>query len=189
MRKHLFGLAIFISIVTAAVFVYGYFNTPPIPVIPAVDYPSEQHETVVTEDFDTSLIGYRVYASEFHIGTGKFQTRVDLEWKGVTHPPKSVFMNFHLIDGNRTHQSSVSKSMNDPFLTGSRQTVTVETSSFGQSLFNQGGNIYTYVEFSTDRQFSSKTEERLKLADLTSVVMVHPTKSEPSELRNPDHLQ
>lgn len=174
MRKQLFGLAIFISIVTVAVFVYGYFNMPPIPVIPAVDYPKDHRATNIANHNGLKEIAYRVSAAELDIKDRVFRARVDLEWNGKHTPPDSMFMNFYLMNASGERTASVSKtvSLKDAFADGNRAGITVSLDKVDMS-FAQQENLYTFVEFSPDGKFPSLLEERTALAKLTSVLLLH----------------
>ncbi len=175
MRKHLFGLAIFISIVTAAVFVYGYFYEPPIPVIPAVDYPKEELISIPSTCCEESGdVKYQVSAAELDIKDRIFRAQVDLEWNGKHTPPDSVFMNFYLMNANGERTASVSKTvyLRDVFADGNRAGITVSLDRVDMSFARQE-NLYTFVEFSTDGKFPSLPDERTALAKLTSVLLVH----------------
>lgn len=174
MRKHLFGLVIFISIVTAAVFVYGYFNTPPIPVIPAVDYPKDHRATNFGIHRGLKKINYRVSAAELDIKDRTFRAQVDLEWNGKHTPPDSVFMKFYLMNANGERAASVSKTvyLKDAFADGDRAGITVSLDRVDMSFARQE-NLYTLVEFSQDGKFQSLPDERTALAKLTSVLLLH----------------
>lgn len=174
MRKHLFGLAIFISIVTAAVLVYGYFDTQPIPVIPAVDYPKDPRATNFGNRNSLKKIAYQVSAAELDIKDGTFRARVDLEWKGKHTTPMPVFMNFYLMNAKGERTASVSNTFNltDMFVDGNRAGITVLLENVDVSFARQE-NLYTVVEFSTDGKFASLPDERTLLAKLTSVLLLH----------------
>lgn len=171
MRKHLFGLAIFIAIVTVAVFAYGYFNTPPIPVIPTVDYPKDHRATNIS---GLKKIDYRVSAAELDIKDRIFRAQVDLEWTGKHTPPDSLFMNFYLMNATGERTASLSKTvyLKDVFADGNRAGITVSLEKVDMSFAGQE-NVYTLVEFSTDGKFSSLPDERIALAKLTPVLLLH----------------
>jgi hypothetical protein len=171
MRKHLFGLAIFISIITVAVLVYGYLNTPPIPVIPAVDYPKDSR---ASNNHDLTKIVYQVSAAELDIKDRTFRARVDLEWNGKNAPPESLFMNFYLMNANGERTTSVSTRVfrKNAFADGNRASITISLDKVDMA-FARHENIYAFVEFSPDGKFSSLPEDRMTLSKLTSVLLLH----------------
>jgi hypothetical protein len=184
MRKHLFGLAIFISIITAAVLVYGYFNAPPIPVIPAVDYPKDHLENL---DSGLPSVAYRVSAAELDIKDRTFRARVDLEWDGKHAPPESLFMKFYLINANGERTTSVNEWVfrKNAFADGNRRGITISLYNVDMS-FAQHENLYAFVEFSSDGKFSSLPDERTASAKRTSVLLLHDgqaVRSEPIRLQ------
>ena len=146
MKKHLFGLAIFISIVTAAVFVYGYFNTPPIPVIPAVDYPKDHQAKNLDNGLSLMKVTYRVSAAELDVKDRIFRAQVDLEWNGKHTPPDSMFMNFYLMNANGERTASMSKTvyLKDAFADGNRAGITVSLDKVDMSFARQENISYLW---------------------------------------------
>lgn len=182
MRKHLLGLAIFISIVTAAVFVYGYFDTQPVPVIPAVDYPKEHQAKNLDKGLRLMEVEYRVSAAELDVKDRIFRAQVDLKWNGKHTPPDSMFMNFYLMNANGERTASMSKTVHlkDAFADRNYAGITVSLDKVDIS-FTPQENIYTFVKFSADGKFPSLPDERTALAKLTSILLLHDGQTDRNE--------
>ncbi len=174
MKNHLFGLAIFVSIISVTVLVHGYFNVPPIPVIPAVDYPKDPRATYGRKYSDLKKIAYNVSAAELDIKERVFRAQVDLKWNGKKAPATPLYMNFYLINAEGDRNTFFSKTVyaDNWFAHGDQAGMTIFIDDVDASFARQE-NLYTFVEFSTDGNFKSSPSERTTLAKLTPVLKVH----------------
>lgn len=148
MRKHLLGLAIFISIVTAAVLVYGYFDTQPIPVIPAVEehvrqMPRHPMEVKVAPRLSSQLVSIL-----YDETTGKMTAIVDLEWNGTLPKPSDLRIDFSLVDPSSTNDRRYFHSVKfkHPFSDSLRIQHHIEWDNTTFLLLNSEPNWYAYAE-------------------------------------------
>lgn len=174
MKKHLFGLALFLSITSAAVLLYSYFNVPPIPVIPAVDYPKDSSASYGGKYSDLKKIAYNVSAAELDIKERVFRAHVDLKWNGKKAPASPLYMSFYLINSEGERNTFLSKTVyaENWFANGDDAGMTIVIEDVDMSFARQD-NLYTFIEFSTDGKVSSRPDERVGLAKLTPVLMFH----------------
>lgn len=172
MRKHLFGLAIFISIITAAVFVYGYFNTPQIPVIPAVDYPHE--DTTFSRDDFQSEIEYRILTAEADMRTRNLVARVELNWNGKHKSPDKVYISLFLWENGRNPEfwALTSDVLDRPFSSGNKFITTITLYKV-TGKFRDLDNIYGYIDFAKDGKFPASHDKRISAAELVPILKVH----------------
>lgn len=168
MKQHFFGFAMFFSIVTVTVFAHAMLNPPSIPKIPAVD-PGIKYTkpTSCFKDRHSSMT-YNVSGIELDRRTGLITARVELD-----RPARSDerFMNFHLTTPGSEAGYMVSRAVE----IHRGQTSVDVTVSLGrhwkERLSNE--NFYTFVEFSSDGNFSSMPEDRAAMQELTPVLTIH----------------
>jgi hypothetical protein len=171
MVKHLFGVAIFISIVTAAVFVYGFFNTLSIPEIPAV---GGNLDTVFPNKWSSNNLAVRIVTAEYDTRAGTLTADIALTWKGAEIPPAMLVYRIHLLDGSRSAGSLAirSDSAITPFRKGRSSARRVVFTRDEMGRFADLHNIYMYIE--TDGAYSiTSRSERLSNAVFVPVLRIH----------------
>ncbi len=168
MRKHLYGLAIFSSVVAAAVLIYGFFNMPSIPVIPTVE------DGPVLRDRQINGIVTRVLTAEYDARTRKLAADIELKWSGAGSPPDTLEYRVFLTDAARSpHWAIESDRVLEPFADGRRLIKRVTFQPSVVAMFSSFDNIYMYVETAEDGSALVSHEERLSKAVSVPVLKVH----------------
>ncbi|CAN5208709.1 hypothetical protein BH20ACI2_BH20ACI2_24410 [soil metagenome] len=168
MRKHLFGLAIFFSIVATAVVIYGIFNLPGIPVIPTVkDRPTlrdRQMKSLVT----------RVLTAEYDARSEALVADIELKWTDAGSPPDRPAYRVFLSDATRSpHWAIESDLVQEPFSKARRNVKRVTFLPSAIATFSNLDNIYIYVEAADEVKTLASHEERLSKAVSVPVLKVH----------------
>jgi hypothetical protein len=90
MRKHLFGITIFLSIISAAILIFGYFNVSPKPELPEIEETSRIEPRHPIELKVPPRVVSRLANILFDEAKGKMTAVVELEWDGTLPKPESV---------------------------------------------------------------------------------------------------
>ncbi len=168
MRKHLFGLAIFFTVVATAVLIYGFFNMPPIPVIPIVE------DRPTLRDRAMKSVVTRVLTAEFDERTGTLAADIEMQWNHAGSPPDRLEFRVFLSDASRSpHWAIESDRVHEPFADGRRLIKRVSFQPNVIAAFSNFDNIYIYVEAAEDVSKLSSHEERLSKAVSVPVLKVH----------------
>jgi hypothetical protein len=168
MRKHLFGLAIFSAVVATAVVIYGFFNMPPIPVIPMVE------DRPMVQDRPMKSVVTRVLTAEYDERTRTLVADIELRWNDAGSPPERLEYRVFLTDATRSPHWSVESGLaREPFSDGRRLIKRVTFQPNVIAAFSNFDNIYVYVEAAEDVRTLASHEERLAKAVSVPVLKVH----------------
>jgi hypothetical protein len=99
MGKHVFGFAIFVSIVAFFVLADLFLFTPPIPTL--VDPIPVGSSTVHCKLKRTERISHFVESAEFDLDTLKLKARLNVDWRGDS--PKWLYLRARLVAPDGTH--------------------------------------------------------------------------------------
>jgi hypothetical protein len=149
MKKHIYGMALFVVIVGFFVFIQQYFNYSGRP-----DCTETGDSTCVSQTlpYTFSADDFAGYAAddvavqidyvEAGMRTQKVKTRLKLEWQGEGDPPNTVWvqLQFHNFDGSSAGWTSEPLRVSMPFKNGDK---TVVMPVFGcDSCSNLSRNLY-----------------------------------------------
>ncbi len=168
MRKHLFGLAIFFTVVATAVAIYGFFNMPPIPVIPTVE------DRPTWRDRPMKSVVTRVLTAEYDERTGTLAAEIELKWSDAGAPPERLEYRVFLTDVTRSPHWAVELDLiHKPFSDARRIVKRVTFLPGVIAAFSNFDNIYMYVEADEDVRNLASHEERRSKAVSVPVLKVH----------------
>ena len=172
MTKHLLGVAIFISIVATAAFVYGILNMPSIPVISAVD---ADVDNVKASKWLRKNLATRIITAEYDTRTGTLAADIKLVWKGEEAPPELLEYRIHLLDGSQNARSLAirSDSAVTHFGEGRSLVKRVIFTAGEMSRFGDLNNIYMYIEAADEIDPVFSHNERLSDSVFVPVLRIH----------------
>lgn len=178
MRKHIFGFALFSSIIFTFALVFAFFNAPAIPKKEEVKQPVLPKETV-RENRDyycpkkSKDLTYRVMNSEFDSDSGKFTSNISLSWNGYGKPPKKIFVKTQLftMDTGEKAVLDFGKPFIEPFGESRSTIITVET-KISSAKIDPQKNLYAGFDFSEDEFSSNFTVGNAYLTEANQVLMI-----------------
>jgi hypothetical protein len=170
-KRHLFGIALFIAIVSFSAFIYEYFQPVDVPdcasaqlegcgrpVPPAIAVDSVADDVTVNVDY-----------VEASMRTGKVNARLNLTWQGFGDSPRTVWvqLHFHNFDGSQAGWTSDPIRVSNPF--GDRGGRVVETSFDCAGCTDLPRNLYAGA--SLWRQTNVNRQTVYRVGELTPVVV------------------
>jgi hypothetical protein len=172
MKKHLYGLAVFSSIVAIAVFVYGYLSVSPIPEIPAV---RSEEERPYASERPLKNVAVRVLTAEYDVRTGILAANIELKWNGAGQPPDTLQLSVFLLEKARGPEvwAVESDTVRQPFATTRRFVKRATFSPSAVAGFANFDNIYMYVDAAADVHTGAGLDERSAKAFYVPVLKVH----------------
>jgi hypothetical protein len=150
-KKHLFGAAVFVSIVAFSALIGRFFARPAIPATPAVDHPNQ------IQPSNFAGVSARVITAEYNEQTGTLVAKIEFEWKGGS-PPDTVKYRVFLTDSRLSKQSAVVLDTIDRPLVGTSRIVRPVTFLNSQTArFRSLDNVYMHVDTGRDVRKSDLT--------------------------------
>jgi hypothetical protein len=171
MRKHFYGIAIFIAIVTSAVLIYGVLSAPEIPMVPAV----EAVENVQADISPGKVLATKVITAEYDARTGRLVADIELAWKGDETGPNGLKYRVFLLEGPKDSRLIVARSDSTvtAFNQGQRPVRRVTFTAGDMEKIRDLDNIYLYVETASEGKVSAGKNENLANAVYVPVLRVH----------------
>lgn len=172
MTKHLLGVAIFISIVTTAAFLFSFLNMPAIPVLSAVD---GDMDNIAAGKWPRKDLATRIITAEYDTRTGTLAADIELKWKGAEAPPSMLVYQIHLLDGSQNARSLAmrSDSAGAPFAEGRSRVRRVNFTAGDMGRFDDLNNIYMFIEAADEPDPIINDRERLTNAVFVPILRVH----------------
>ncbi len=173
MRKHLFGIATFIAIVSSTAMIYSVFRSYEIPTVPMAIHLGDDKK--YSCDYVSERISYRIISAEYEMRSGRFISEIELEWNGKSSPPETVYMSLFLYENDHQPErvAVAPNVLERPFEKGNKYLANVSLPPNTAGKFRDWDNIYAYVDFARDIKFPSTREERMKKLEFVPVLKVH----------------
>lgn len=154
MRKHIYGFALFIFIVTCGVTAYSLFLAPTVEVNTASKYCPKRIPMAVTEDPGTiqespkpGPLAYKIKSFHIDLQTGEGTVEVRLDWNSSEKPPSGVRFDFGVTTPGKPFEGMTVGSyyISEPFEKGRTMTETCRFKTSGDPDPNVT-NYYGYAE-------------------------------------------
>jgi hypothetical protein len=179
MRKHIFGVALFIAVVGVSVFIYEYFGAPEVS-----DCGREMSARCVStistiqtfvikpgelDGYDSKDAAVNLEYIEASMRSQTVKARVDLDWQGAGEPPKAIWLQiqFHNFDGSSAGWASEPVRISNPFDRGGKRLI--ETSLSCGSCANLPRNLYASASVWTRANADKKLV--YEIGDMTPVLI------------------
>jgi len=195
MKKHVFGFALFSSIVASFVLVYAFFSAPSIPSKEAVKPPVSQVETSVERPyscrFRSNKLSYEILSSEYFVTENKIVTRIRVEYSGAIRiAPSKIYIGTSFSSANNIGNKDfeVNQIVENPFGESREKIVTVVSKLSGGKKINIDENLYVLASV-TDYDGSVNYKRSGDTTEARAVLFVYGNNSYTTGSQNESRLR
>ncbi len=181
MRKHIFGVALFISIFAAFALVYAFFYAPSIPPKEAVKPPIQDTETriekPVSNDFKKNKYSVEVISSRYLVDEGKIVSQIRVSLNETSSPSERISVRTNFTVVGKTSRSSFSDNnhFDNPFDEGNRRDITIVSNVPDDEGLQNNVNLYVKASVSYPESIFRQVGD--DFSEAKAVLFVYPKKN------------
>lgn len=172
MKKHIFGIALFCSIVASFALIYAFIYAPVIPQIAPVKQFETKYEKPYSCKMKRQNVSFEVISSEYFYDENKIVTEVKLKSLNNSIAPENVYLNVTYSQQGATSgfSSSENKTIENPFSESNEKIVKIATTPTEK--ISRDENLYVLVN-ATDYDGSTQYKRSDDLTKAKAVLFVH----------------